>query len=293
MSAVLLPLRFQVGARTLAAIPRRLVRVPLSLDDALAARVPPLPPLHGDGYLVTSLPQGCAVAPPGMLRFTRQRYQRYYVDLKAGQAAWLAGLSGAARSGLKRKAKKLAQASGGALDIAAAHSAEALATVLPAMRQVAATTYQERLLGVALPGDAELLRRAAADQVRGWLLSVAGQPAAFLLCTADRGTLRYDHVGHDPAYGALSPGSVLMAEALGELMRERRFARFDFTEGEGQHKRQFATGSVACVDLLLLRPTLANRTALAALAGFDAALRIAKRAATAPWLRGVAKRVRR
>jgi len=52
-----LPLKFQIGARTLGAIRRDLVRVPLSLDDALDGDLPDLPPLDpvADGYLVTSL----------------------------------------------------------------------------------------------------------------------------------------------------------------------------------------------------------------------------------------------
>ena len=33
------------------------------------------------------------------------------------------------------------------------------------------------------------------------------------------------------------------------LMAEGAFALFDFTEGEGQHKSLFASGSVDCVDV--------------------------------------------
>jgi hypothetical protein len=99
-------LRLQIGARTVASIPRRLVRVGLSLDDALSGRMPPLPPLTRDdhGYLVTSLPEALAPDWRG-LSFERQRYTRYYVDLAAGEAAWRGGLSGQTRSTLKRKAK--------------------------------------------------------------------------------------------------------------------------------------------------------------------------------------------
>ena len=58
MTAVSVRLKFQLGARTLATIPRRLVRVALSLDDVLAGDVPILPalPTPADGYVVTSLP---------------------------------------------------------------------------------------------------------------------------------------------------------------------------------------------------------------------------------------------
>ena len=293
-------LRFQVGARTLASIPRRLERVALSLDDALAARCPALPPLptDADGYLVTSLPEAHAAAlrHDRLIASVRQHYTRYHLDLTIGEAAWRAGLSGQTRSTLKRKAKKLAQESGGALDIRAYRTPEDLAAFVPFARQVSATTYQERLLDAGLPADAASQARmaalAAADAVRAWLLFVRGRPVAYLWCSAQGSALRYDYVGHDPAFAPLSPGSVLMEAALTALFTDR-FARFDFTEGEGQHKRGLATGGVACVDVLLLRPTLANRAALGALGAFDAAMARAKHWADAPAFRGLAKRVRR
>jgi len=291
-----LPLKFQLGARTLAAIPRRLVRVPLSLADVLAKRDPVLPPLDpsGDGYLLTSLPadQLADVAGAGLLAHVRQRYTRYFVDLTAGEAAWLGALSANTRSGLKRKAKKLAGMPGFA--VRRFRDPEEIAAFHPLARAVSATTYQERLLDAGLPADpTTLLRLAAADRLRAWLLELDGRPIAYLCCSAEGDTLRYDHVGHDPAHGTLSPGTVLQVEAMRDLFAEGRFARFDFTEGEGQHKRQLATDGVACLDLLLLRPTLLNRAALAALGRFDAAMAWAKRATTHPRVAALARRVRR
>lgn len=296
MTSAVLPLRFQVGARTLAAVPRRLVRVALSLDAALTGGVPKLPVLAaGDhGYLVTSLPAErlAAMRSPALIVQARQRYRRYWVDLAAGETAWLAGLSATARAGMKRKAKRLAGLPGFA--ITRHRTARDIAAFHPLARAVSATTYQERLLGTGLPADSATLERlAVADRVRAWLLWLDSEPVAYLACTADGETLRYDHVGHDPARGDLSPGSVLMATALGDLFAEGRFARFDFTEGEGQHKRGLASGGVDCVDLLLLRPTPANRMTLAALAAFDGAMALIKRAAAHPALARLAKRVRR
>lgn len=290
-------LRLQIGARTIASIPRQLVRVGLSLDDALGGRLPALPPLAGGehGYLVTSLPVSVAPEWRGV-RFERQRYTRYYVDLAAGEAVWRGGLSGQTRSTLKRKAKKLATASGGALDVRRFRSPAELAAFHPIARALAEKTYQERLMAAGLPGGGAFVERtlamAAEDTVRAWLLYIGDVPAAYLWCSADGDTLRYDYVGHDPAFAALSPGSVLMEAALIDLFADR-FARFDFTEGEGQHKRGMASAGVECRDMLLLRPTLANRGAVALVGGFDAAMRVAKRAADTPALRDLAKRVRR
>ena len=282
------PLRFQLGARTLLSLRRRLHRIPLSLDQALAGEVPVLAPPAADGYLVTSLPEAAlpALTSDGVLTHVRQRYRRWWVDLAAGEAAWLAGLSANARAQARRKAKRL-----GPHTVRRFATAAEVAAFHPLARAVSALTYQERLLDSGLPADpAPLVRLAAADRVRAWLLERDGAAIAYLCCTGEGDTLRYDHVGHDPAHAAMSPGSVLQWVALGGLFAEARWARFDFTEGEGQHKRQWATGGVPCVDLLLLRPTLANRALLAAVKGWDATVAWAKGSSV---LRRVAAKLRR
>ncbi|WP_082730406.1 MULTISPECIES: GNAT family N-acetyltransferase [Sphingomonas] len=301
MSATRQALRFQVGARTIFAIDRALVRVALSLDDALAVRAPTLPTLDrdADGYAITSLPEArvADVATGGLFAFVRQHYTRHYIDLTIGHDAYLAGLSANTRSGIKRKAKKLAQANGGTLDVRRFRTP----TEIEAFHEVALTlsrkTYQAKLLGGGLPEDARFVRSmlelAAADAVRAWLLYLDGQPAAYLYCPVDHGTVRYDHVGHDPAFADLSPGSVLQMEAMRDLFAEGCHRRFDFTEGEGQHKRQFATDGVACVDLLLLRPTIANRATVAALGAFDGGMARAKRIVNRLGLQALARRIRR
>ncbi len=285
------PLRLEIGARTLATISRRILRVAWSLDDVLAGRVRPLPPIgQADGYLLTSVPEALldAVRIGGMVAHVRQRYCRWHVDLSVGHAAWSAGLSANARAGLRRKAKRLTAAGG--LDARAYRTPDELAQFYALARPLSAMTYQERLLDAGLP-DTDAFRvltalLAGQDAVRAWLLFHAGQPIAYLWCAAEGETLRYDYVGHDPAFAHLSPGAVLHAEALRRLFDDR-FARFDFTEGEGQHKRQLATGGTPCADLLLLRPTLANRAALLAFAGFNGAVAAGKRVSRG----GVAKRL--
>jgi hypothetical protein len=287
--------KFQIGARTLATVRKRLVRIARSLDEAIAGEPPRLPTADGEGYLITSLPEAQAdrVRSDGFVAVVRQRYTRFYTDLTIGHVAWLAGLSGSARSTLKRKTKK-AEAAG--LVIRAYRTPDDLAAFYPLARQVSAKTYQERLLDAGLPEEPAAVRHlqalAAADDLRAWLLLIGGAPAAYLCCTAQGTALRYDHVGHDPALNDLSPGTVLQAAALRDLFDDR-FARFDFTEGEGQHKRLFATGGVPCVDLLLLRPTLANRATLLALTAFDGAMKRAKAATRHPILAALAKKVRR
>ena len=302
-SAAPLPLNFQIGARTLMAIQRTLARVPLTLEDARDGRLPSLPPLDREahGYSITSLPDdrldAMIYASGGMIPVVRQRYTRYFVDIAGHFDSYLFGLSANTRQGLKRKAKKIATVSGGDLDIRRFRTPDELECFHDMGRRIALRTYQERLLGSGLPDSQEflstMLSLGAADKVRAWLLFIADEPAAYLYCPARGDTLLYEYVGHDPAFNDLSPGAVLQVEALRDLFEEARFRTFDFTEGEGQHKRQLATGGVACVDLLLLRPSLANRATAAALSGFNRAIAGAKQAATAMGLAGAARKLRR
>lgn len=297
------PLNFRIGARTLMAVQRDMVRVPLSLDEAREGRLPVLPPLPRDahGYVVTSLPEdrleAMVYASGKMIGFVRQKYTRYYADLTGGFDAYMAGLSGNARQGAKRKAKKIAQVSGGDLDIRSYRTPAELEAFHDIARRIALRTYQEKLMGEGLPASPEfiqgMLTAAAADDVRAWLLFIAGEPAAYLYCPAHGETLVYEYVGHDPAFNDLSPGAVLQIEAFRDLFDEGKFARFDFTEGDGQHKRQYATGGVPCVDLLLLRPSLTNRVTTAALGGFNKTVAGGKALVDAVGLEKLSKKLRR
>lgn len=300
MTATAVPLDFRIGARTLWSVRRRVERVALSLDDALggAAIVLPLLAAEAQGWLVTSVPEKALaeLVRPGFFMQVRQRYSRYQTDLTGTYEGWLAGLSGNARSALRRKWKKLA-AQPEPMAVGPFRTVEELREFHALARPLAALTYQERLLGMGLPEDhaflAEMEMLAAENRARAWLMTLGGRPIAYLWCSAEGVTLRYDYVGHDPAYAALSPGTVLLANAFADLFEEGRFARFDFTEGEGRHKRQFATGEVVCADVLILRDTVANRALAAALRGFDGGVALAKRLARRLRLAGLARWVRR
>ncbi|WP_414903158.1 GNAT family N-acetyltransferase [Sphingomonas flavalba] len=286
------PLRLTAGARTMLTVHRRLHRVGVTLAGGLSGAPVPLPPLaDAQGWLVTALPiiQAETVAPGGCAVLERQRYARRYVDLDGGFDAYLAGLSQATRASLRRKARRLGNASGGMIAVTAHHDPASIHEFYRKARGISRLTYQERLLYAGLPTDdgfvAGMQRAAAAGELRAWLLHIGERPAAYLYCPAAGDTLLYAHLGHDPAFAALSPGRVLQYCALEALFAERRFARFDFAEGDGQHKRQFATGAVPCVDLLILRRSPANLAMLGLIGGFDRAVALAKRWGAGPLVR--------
>jgi CelD/BcsL family acetyltransferase involved in cellulose biosynthesis len=279
-------LKLSLGRRTLWRFERLLVRRQLSLEEGLSGCVPALPPLPDGaaGYQLNAVPvvalDGLKAAFPGLRIFVRQRYRRRYAALDGDFEAYLAGLSPKSRSTLRRKVRKLEP-----VDVRAFRSPEDMALFHRHARAISARSYQERLLDAGLPdGEAalsEMQSLAGRDSARGWILNIEGRPAAYLYAPAEGDTLIYAHLGYDPEHSHLSPGTVLQFEVMRQLMAERRFGWFDFTEGDGQHKRLWATGSLDCADLLLLKPTPANLFAGHALNGFDGAVALARRAAGA------------
>jgi CelD/BcsL family acetyltransferase involved in cellulose biosynthesis len=192
--------------------------------------------------------------------------------MSLGHDGYMLRFSGKTRSTLRRKARKLAEDAGGYHVTRHASPAEIedfLARALP----LSARTYQARLLDAGLPDSPAarraMLEAAEAGRMRCFLLHAGGEAIAYLALPVIGQTLVYAHLGYDPAWARLSPGTVLQMDALEALFGEGGYRWFDFTEGEGAHKALFGTDSVDCASLMLLRASLANRALLGARAGFD------------------------
>ena len=272
---------FTVGSRRLLSVPRALTTWSFALEQVLAHSLPDAPAPGADGLRVLSAPTErlAAVAArfPGFVAGGRQDYRRHYIDMSGSFADYMARFSGKTRSTLRRKAKKLAEESGGTT-VTEHRSPAEIEAFLAAALPLSAKTYQARLLDAGLPDSPEarraMLEAAEDDRMRGFLLHAGGQAIAYLSLPVvgprTGGTLVYAHLGYDPDHARLSPGTVLQMEALERLFAEQRYRWFDFTEGEGAHKAMFGTGSAACSSFVLLRPTLANRALLASRGVFDA-----------------------
>jgi CelD/BcsL family acetyltransferase involved in cellulose biosynthesis len=140
---------------------------------------------------------------------------------------------------------------------------EEMADFLHHAGAVSRQSYQERLLDAGLPNtDAfarEVRQLAAADKLRAYVLFDGELPVSYLYCPADGDVLIYAYLGYDPRYASQSVGTVLQWLALEQLMTEGRFRFFDFTEGQSEHKRLFATHQRQCANVYFLRNTLRNR----------------------------------
>ncbi len=274
---------FTLGSRRLLAVPRSLATCAFSLEQVLSAELPDRPAPGPDGVRVLSAPTDrlaqISAGFPGYLSGGRQDYRRHYIAMSGDFASYMAQFSGKTRSTLRRKARKLADETGG-YTITEHRTPEEVEAYLAVALPLSARTYQARLLDAGLPDSPAarraMLEAAEADRMRAFLLHAGGEAAAYLALPVTGQTLVYAHLGYDPAWARLSPGTVLQMDALERLFAEARYRWFDFTEGDGAHKEMFGTGHADCSSLVLLEPTLANRSLLSARAGFDASIAQAK-----------------
>lgn len=170
--------------------------------------------------------------------------------------------SGKTRSTMRRKLRKFEEMSGGEIAWQGYRSPAEMTEFHGIAREISRRTYQEKLFDAGLPDDDDFVARmksqAESGNVRGFILSLKGKPISYLHLPIEDGRVIYGHLGFDPAYAAHSPGTVLQLLALELLFSERSYRLFDFTEGEGDHKRLFSTHARYCGNVFYLRPTLRN-----------------------------------
>lgn len=277
-------IKFQLGDKTLFAPKLRLQTREVGLSGNVIPTAQPLPPgqalqAGSQGFLIRSLPvtahqprlRRCA----GYLCYVPSQYQRYYIDLNQSFDDYKKQFSSKTRSTITRKVKKYAEHCNGELDWRAYTRPDEMAEFFRLARSVSAKTYQEKLLDAGLPDSPEfaanLKNLAATDQLRAYILFDRGEPVSYLCCPCHDEVLIYEYLGYDPNYMKLSVGTVLQWLALESLFAERRFQLFDFTEGESDHKRLFATHSVQCANVFFLRSTLRNQLLLRAHMGVASA----------------------
>jgi CelD/BcsL family acetyltransferase involved in cellulose biosynthesis len=219
----------------------------------------------------------------GALCYFPLTYRRFYIDLSGTFEEYLDKLTSNERTHLRRKVRRFKE---DGVEFQVFRSAEELLRFHSLAQQVSRKTWQENLLKTGLPDtpafEAELRSRGEQDTARAFLLLKGGIPIAYLCTFAKDDVLISRSLGYDLEFRHASPGAVLQYLALEFLFAEQKFAMFDFSEGEGQHKQTFATHSIDCADVLLFAPTARAKALVRAdlmiNASVRAVLRITERA---------------
>jgi CelD/BcsL family acetyltransferase involved in cellulose biosynthesis len=265
------PIKIQLGDKTLLA-PRLWLQVrEAGLDDEappVAEPTAPADPLQvgSQGFLLRSLriarPQPVLRRQGTYLCYVPAQYPRYYIDMQQSFAEYKGKFSSKTRSTISRKIRKYTEHCGGSISWRVYRSPGEMAEFFRLARTVSRITYQERLLDAGLPDSEEFCeemeRLAQQDRVRAFLLFHQDRPVSYLYCPISNGVVIYAYLGYDPEYMNFSVGTVLQWLALEYLFDEKIFRFFDFTEGQSEHKKLFATGSVQCANVFFVRDNLRN-----------------------------------
>lgn len=268
----LVPMRFQLSDWTLFSTSFSLEMCSFGLGESIEAEWTEAPPScwpysDGDGYMLRAveipeaMPQLSKVA--DFIRFVPLQYSHCYIDLAIGIEQYRSKFSSKTRSTIQRKVRKFKEHSGGDVLWRRYSAPDEMKEFHRLARQVSVKTYQERLLDAGIPGGSEFLaqmeEQAAGEGVRGYLLFDGEKPVSYLYCPVQRNSLIYAYLGYDPDYIKLSVGTVLQWLAVEDMFSEGRFQYFDFTEGESEHKRLFATHEQRRANVMFVRDTFRAR----------------------------------
>jgi len=265
------PFKFQLSDWTLLQASIRMQFCSIGLADAgnpEAVSIPGKADLMpgSQGFALRRLPVDEALPRLGrfgeFLRYVPLQYQHCYIDLATTFEDYQKKFSSKTRSTINRKIRKYTEYCGGTLKWHSYRNTNEIPTFFQLARAVSKLTYQEKLLDAGLPDTPEFMERArllAADgQLRAYVLFDGERPVSYLYCPVQDGVAIYAYLGYDPTYMHLSVGTVLQWLALEEIFTEGGLRYFDFTEGQSDHKRLFATHQRQCAHVFLVRPTLRN-----------------------------------
>jgi CelD/BcsL family acetyltransferase involved in cellulose biosynthesis len=269
------PFKFQLSDWTLCSVSIYLqVR-----SEQLIEQTPPVeeprPPIDdlmegSQGFLIRGLPIARELPPLSRLgdylRYIPIQYRHCYIDLGLSFESYQQKFSSKTRSTIKRKIKKYSEHCGGTILWKTYQEPSRMQEFFRLARAVSRLTYQERLLDAGIPESEEFIQQAeslaANKQLRAYILFDRERPVAYLYCPVQDGVLVYAYLGYDPAYMHLSVGTVLQWLAVEQVFKEACFRMFDFTEGESDHKRLFATHQRQCANVFLVKSSFRNTVLL-------------------------------
>jgi len=184
---------------------------------------------------------------------------------------YLAARPGALRETVRRKLRR----SQATLEIVAAP--DAVAAGIAAYEEIYARSWK---VPEPFPRfNAEMMRHAAAQgSLRLGLLHAHGRAVAAQIWIVFAGRATVLKLAHDEADKQLSPGTVLTALMLRELIHRERVTEFDFGRGDDAYKRLWVTRRRQRIGVLLINPSRPRGLAALARQWFGAARRRAMRA---------------
>lgn len=198
----------------------------------------------------------------GALRYAARYGDRYVVDLAGSFAEYIKKFSKKSRGNLQRTVKKVVGANGGSADIRECKTPSEMMSFRDIAISISHQSYKTEI-GRGFQEDDGFARQleieAGAGGVRGYVLMIDGEAAAYAFCRIDHDVIVYKHIGYGDQFAQYSPGTALLYLMLERLFNEREFRLLDFEGTEYYaYKEFFSTRAIRCARVVWFRPTIRN-----------------------------------
>jgi len=251
-----------------------------AVDDELAsgrADAVALPPLRLGSPLATAFD-----ALGGPLR--RQRFiapwTRRTLVLPATFDEFVASRSSNTRWRIRRDAKRIAAELGDRVSVRIVREASQLDLLVRDADRVARTTYQRGLgAGFSDTPEQRTLAQLALERgwLRGYLLYVDDEPAAYWLCALHGDTMLIKTAGFDTAYERLRIGLYLLMRAIEDACADPAIRVLDFGPGDAAYKQQFSSDGYEERNAVVFAPSFRGLRVNASRTAILASARVARR----------------
>lgn len=197
----------------------------------------------------------------GSLRYVARYGERYVVDLSGSFDEYLKKFSKKSRYNLKRMVKKSVR-NDKPPELLQYRTPPEITIFRKIAIEISRRSYKSEI-GWGFEESDRFARQletdASMNRVRGYVLKLDDQPAAYAFCRIEYDVIVYKHLGYDAGFAERSPGTVLLYLTLEQLFKEREFRMLDFDGMEYfPYKEFFATRSVPCARVVWFPPTIRN-----------------------------------
>lgn len=224
----------------------------------------------------------------------RRRARHHLIDLPDSYASYFQSISTRTRTNLRRSAREL-DTRFGSFRVRRFTRKDEVEALLAAVEQVVKKTFHYHLLGQDLTlGNRRLRKNMELWAERGWLRAYVlfgGQdrPVAYVIGFLVARSYQYELIGYDPDHARASPGIVLLANIIEELIGERAAGVIDFGAGDAEYKNLFGNRSFEERSFWLTRSSAYARGAILAERLFARASRLGAESLDRLGLKGRAK----
>lgn len=186
---------------------------------------------------------------------------RWWIDFPPDPAGYWKKFSKKTREGFRAKVRKLDH------EFLKFTAHDQVPAFLQMAHEISKTSWQTKRMGLRIANTPESERfwkiLARIGAFRSYVLRHAGRPIAFMVGRQWNGRFYYEEAGYDVEFSRQSPGTVLQIRVLEDLISRDTPRLFDFSFGDGDHKRLFGNRQTNNAAILVLPRTWKNSAGVA------------------------------